>query len=93
MIDLDTVRHVARLARLRLDDAELLTMQAEMDAILGHIEVIQSLDLDDVPPTTHVVDLSNVLGEDVPRDELPPDEALREAPRTAAGGFSVSRIG
>ena len=93
MIDLDTVRHVARLARLGLDDDELEKMQAEMDAILGHIEVIQSLDLEGVPPTTHVVDLPNALGEDVPRPELSADEALREAPRTAAGGFAVSRIG
>jgi aspartyl-tRNA(Asn)/glutamyl-tRNA(Gln) amidotransferase subunit C len=93
VIDLDTVRHVARLARLGLSDDELVTMQAEMDSILGHIEVIQSLDLDGVPPTTHVVDLFNVLGDDVPRPELSADEALREAPRTVAGGFAVSRIG
>lgn len=93
MIDLDTVRHVARLARLHLDEGELATMQAEMDAILGHIEVIQSLDLDGVPPTTHVVDLFNVLAEDVPRPELPVGDALREAPRTLGDGFVVSRIG
>lgn len=93
MIDLDTVRHVARLARLHLDDGELTTMQAEMDAILGHIEVIQALDLEGVPPTTHVVDLFNVLAADVPHAELPVEDALREAPRVLGDGFAVSRIG
>lgn len=93
MIDRDTVRHVARLARLRLSDDELETMREELDGILGHIEHIQSLDLDDVPETTHVVALENVLGEDTPHEELPRELALREAPDVEADGFGAPKLG
>jgi aspartyl-tRNA(Asn)/glutamyl-tRNA(Gln) amidotransferase subunit C len=87
------VRHVARLSRLRLSDEEQETMREELSGILEHIEHIQSLDLDDVPITTHVVEVENVLGEDVPHEELSVEEALREAPEVAGGGFSVPRMG
>lgn len=68
-------------------------MQAELSKILDHVEQIRALDLADVAPTTHVVALENVLRADVPRESLPPQLALREAPRVAADGFSVGRIG
>jgi aspartyl-tRNA(Asn)/glutamyl-tRNA(Gln) amidotransferase subunit C len=93
VIDRNTVRHVARLARLRLSDEESETMREELSGILDHIEHIRSLDLDDVPITTHVVEVENVLGEDVPHQELSVDDALREAPEVAGGGFSVPRMG
>jgi aspartyl-tRNA(Asn)/glutamyl-tRNA(Gln) amidotransferase subunit C len=89
VIEPGVVRHVARLARLRLDEAEQARMERELNGILEHIERIQALDLDDVPPTTHVVPLSNVMREDVPRPSLPVDEALREAPEVIQGGFAV----
>jgi aspartyl-tRNA(Asn)/glutamyl-tRNA(Gln) amidotransferase subunit C len=93
VIDRDTVRHVSRLARLRLSEEEQETMRKELSGILDHIEHIRSLDLDDVPVTTHVVAVENVLGEDTPHEELPAEEALREAPEVAGGGFSVPRMG
>ncbi len=93
MIDLPTVRHVARLARLHLDPDELERMRTELSGILEHVERIQSLDLRDVPPTSHVEVMVNVLRDDVPRPSLPPEEALREAPETVLDAFAVSRIG
>lgn len=93
VIDLDTVRHVARLARLHLDADEELRMQEELNGILEHIDRIQALDLDDVEPTSHVIALRNVLRDDTPRPSLPVDEALREAPEAIDGGFAVPRIG
>jgi aspartyl-tRNA(Asn)/glutamyl-tRNA(Gln) amidotransferase subunit C len=89
VIEPEVVRHVARLARLRLDSAELARMERELNGILGHVERIQALDLEGVPPTTHVVPLSNVTREDVPRPSLPLEEALREAPEVVQGGFAV----
>jgi len=89
VIEPHVVAHVARLARLRLDGEELARMERELNGILGHIERIQALDLDGVPPTTHVVPLSNVMREDVPRASLPVEEALREAPEVVQGGFAV----
>lgn len=92
VIDDATVRHVARLARLRLEPDEETHMREELSVILGHVEAIQKLDLDDVPPTTHVQKLENVLREDVPVPGFTVDEALREAPATADGRFSVPRF-
>jgi aspartyl-tRNA(Asn)/glutamyl-tRNA(Gln) amidotransferase subunit C len=89
VIEPDVVPHVARLARLRLDGEELSRMERELNGILGHIERIQALDLDGVPPTTHVVPLSNVMRDDVPRPSLRVEEALREAPEVTQGGFAV----
>lgn len=92
MIDADTVRHVARLARLGLSADEQERMQRELSVILDHVEGIQDLDLDDVPPTSHVVLIENVVREDEERPCLDRDLALREAPATREGGFLVPRM-
>ena len=92
MIDDATVRHVARLARLHLDDDEERRMRVELSGILQHIDRIQALDLDDVPPTTHVVELLNVVREDEPRECLSQEEALREAPEVIEGKFAVVKF-
>ena len=92
MIDDATVRHVARLARLRLEPDEQSRMQSELSGILEHVEALQDLDLDDVPPTTHVQALTNVLREDEPRPSLSVEEALREAPAVIDGRFGVPRF-
>ena len=93
MIDRDQVLHVARLARLKLTDDEVERMSSELSAVLDHIENISQLDLDGVEPTTHVVELENVLREDVPRPSWPRDRMLAEAPDVAAGGFRVPSPG
>ncbi len=67
-------------------------MQQELSGILGHIDAILALDLDGIPPTTHVVDLRNVLRADVPRQSLPRDEALREAANVVDDCFGVPRM-
>ena len=83
MIDRDQVKHVARLARLRLTDEEIDAMVEELPAILGHIERMESLDLEGVEPTTHVVHIENVLREDVPRPSLPRGDGARAGARPA----------
>lgn len=92
VIDEATVRHVARLARLRLEPDEQTKMQDELSVILTHVEAIQALDLDDVPPTTHVQEVVNVLREDVPVPGFTVEEALREAPAVHEGRFEVPRF-
>jgi aspartyl-tRNA(Asn)/glutamyl-tRNA(Gln) amidotransferase subunit C len=89
MIDREQVLHVARLARLRLSDAEVEQMAAELGGVLDHIEKIAELDLDDVPPTTHVVDVAGALRADEPRPSLPRDVVLEQAPAVADDGFLV----
>jgi aspartyl-tRNA(Asn)/glutamyl-tRNA(Gln) amidotransferase subunit C len=93
MIDRDQVLHVARLARLRLDDAEVERMAGELSTILGHIEKIGELDLDDVEPTSHVVQVENVLRADEPRPSLARETALGEAPDASGDGFRVPSPG
>jgi aspartyl-tRNA(Asn)/glutamyl-tRNA(Gln) amidotransferase subunit C len=93
MIDRDQVLHVAKLARLKLSDDEVDRMAEEMSKILGHVETMNELDLECVEPTSHVVDLTNVLREDVPRPGLSREQALEQAPDTADGGFRVPSPG
>ena len=89
MIDRDQVLHVARLARLELNEDEVQRMAAELSKVLDHIEKIGELDLDGVPPTSHVVEVANALRADEPRPCLPRDVALASAPDVADGGFRV----
>lgn len=93
MIDRDQVLHVARLARLELDDGEIDRMATELSNVLQHIEKIGELDLDGVPPTSHVVDVTNVLRQDVPVPSFPRDVILAAAPEPLEGGFGVPSPG
>jgi aspartyl-tRNA(Asn)/glutamyl-tRNA(Gln) amidotransferase subunit C len=93
MIDREQVLHVARLARLGLSDAEVEKMATELSGVLAHIETIGELDLTDVPPTAHVVDLVNALRADEPRPSFPAEVALASAPDPVAGGFGVPSPG
>ena len=93
MIERDQVLHVARLARLRLSDEEIDRMAGELSHILEHVETMNELQLDGVEPTSHVVELQNVLREDVPRESLPRERALDQAPDAADGGFRVPSPG
>ena len=93
MIDRDQVLHVARLARLRLSEDEVERMSSELSSILGHIEKIEELDLDDVEPTSHVVEVENVLREDEPRPSWPRERILEGAPDASDDGFRVPSPG
>jgi aspartyl-tRNA(Asn)/glutamyl-tRNA(Gln) amidotransferase subunit C len=93
MIDRDQVLHVAKLARLKVTDDEVDRMAEELSKILEHVETMNELDLEGVEPTSHVVDLTNVLREDVPRPGLPREKALEQAPDVADGGFRVPSPG
>lgn len=68
-------------------------MSRELSSVLGHIEKISELDLDDVEPTSHVVGLSNVLRDDLPADGLTQEQALEGAPTADRGGFQVPSPG
>ena len=92
MIERDQVLHVARLARLRLSDDEVERMTGELSHILEHVEKMDELDFEGVKPTTHVVDLTNVLREDEPRPCLPREKVLAQAPQQDGKSFVVPRI-
>jgi aspartyl-tRNA(Asn)/glutamyl-tRNA(Gln) amidotransferase subunit C len=90
MLSRDQVLYVARLARLELSEEEVERFAGELSNVLDHIETIGELgDLDDVPPTSHVVEIENNLRADEPRPCLPQEVALASAPDPAMGGFRV----
>ena len=92
MISEERVRHVANLARLGLTEDEVKRMSGQLDAILESIDQIGELDLEDVPPTTNALNLTNVLRPDEPRQCLLPEEALSTAPEAVDDLFAVPRI-
>jgi aspartyl-tRNA(Asn)/glutamyl-tRNA(Gln) amidotransferase subunit C len=89
VIDREQVLHVARLARLALGEEDVETMSRELSTILDHVEKIGELDLEGVEPTSHVVELENVLRADEPQPSLPREKALEAAPDPAQGAFRV----
>ena len=88
-ISRDEVLHVARLARLALTDEEVERLIGELGAILDAVSVVSELDLADVPPTSHPLDLVNVWDDDLPRDSLSREDVLANAPDAERGLFKV----
>ena len=88
----DQVLHVARLARLELTDDELDTFTGQLAAVLEHAADVEALDVDDVAPTSHPFELTNVLRADEVRPSVDRDEVLAEAPAAADGRFKVPPI-
>jgi aspartyl-tRNA(Asn)/glutamyl-tRNA(Gln) amidotransferase subunit C len=94
MLSSDQVLHVARLARLELTDGEVERFGGELSKVLDYIETIAELgDLEDVAPTSHVIDVENALRADEPRPSMPVETALASAPDPADGGFRVPSPG
>jgi aspartyl-tRNA(Asn)/glutamyl-tRNA(Gln) amidotransferase subunit C len=88
----EQVLHVAHLARLAITDEEAEKMTKELDAIIGYAELLNELDTDNVEPTTHVLDLKNVMREDEPRKWIDREDALKNAPDEKNGQFRVPSI-
>ncbi|HEX4483330.1 MAG TPA: Asp-tRNA(Asn)/Glu-tRNA(Gln) amidotransferase subunit GatC [Solirubrobacteraceae bacterium] len=89
MIDRGEVLHVAQLARLALSEEELAPMARELSAVLDHIAKIGELSLEDVAPTSHVVELTGALRPDEPRPCLAREVVLAQAPAVGGEGFLV----
>ena len=92
-ISKDEVLHVARLARLALTDEEVERLTEELGAIVDAVSVVSELDLADVPPTSHPLDLVNVWDEDEPRPSLPLDDVFANAPERDGDHFRVPPVG
>ncbi|HYY63738.1 MAG TPA: Asp-tRNA(Asn)/Glu-tRNA(Gln) amidotransferase subunit GatC [Gaiellaceae bacterium] len=88
-ISRDEVLHVAGLARLDLTDEEIERFQEQLNAILEAVGKVSELDLSDVEPTAHPLDLANVWAEDEPRPSLSVEEALANAPDRDGDFFRV----
>ncbi|MFN2467761.1 MAG: Asp-tRNA(Asn)/Glu-tRNA(Gln) amidotransferase subunit GatC [Gaiellaceae bacterium] len=88
-ISRDEVLHVARLARLELSEDELVRFGEQLSAILEAVGKVAELDLGDVEPTAHPLELANVWAEDEPLPSLGVEEALANAPERDGDFFRV----
>ena len=89
----EDVLHVARLARLEIPDDEIEQVQGQLAAILEAVGKVGELELADVEPTSHPLDVVNAWAEDEPRASLPREQALANAPDPADGAFRVPAVG
>jgi aspartyl-tRNA(Asn)/glutamyl-tRNA(Gln) amidotransferase subunit C len=88
----EQVRHIARLARLGLDDDEIEQLRPQLSDIIAYAEKVGEVATEEVPPTGHHFGLRNVLREDIPHASLQPEEAISTAPQAEDGRFQVPRI-
>ena len=92
-ISRDDVLHVARLARLEIPEDEIERVQKQLGAILEAVGKVAELDLSDVEPTSHPLDVVNQWDEDEARPSLDREDALANAPDPADGAFRVPAVG
>ncbi len=86
------VEHVADLARLELTEPEKTLFGEQLSQILTFVEQLQEVSTEGVPPTASVVKQESVLREDIPREGLSQEQALRNAPEAHDGFFVVPKI-
>jgi aspartyl-tRNA(Asn)/glutamyl-tRNA(Gln) amidotransferase subunit C len=86
------VEHVARLARLGLDDAEIDRLAAELDHILDAMQALSQLDTSAIPPTAQVIPLRNVMRDDASRPSWSVEDVLLNAPATRDEQFVVPPV-
>ena len=92
-ISRDDVLHVAALARLELTEAEIPRLEAQLNDILEAVGKVSELDLTDVPPTSHPLDVVNVFRPDAPRPSLSPEDVFANAPERDGDHFRVPPTG
>lgn len=91
-LDLETVERIAALARVGLSEEEMERMRDQLSAVLDHIEMLQEVDTDDIPPTAQVIELQNIMRDDVVEPSLTQEQVLLNAPRTEDGFIKVKAV-
>lgn len=85
----ETVRHVAKLARLALREEDIPRLAADLRAIVGYFDLLSEVPTDDIEETAGVGVAAMPLRDDTPRPSLPREEVLGQAPRSIDEGFAV----
>ncbi len=83
---------MAHLARLTLTEEELDIMTGQLDNILSYVDKLDELNTDEIVTTSHVLPIFNAFREDIVRDSLPINEALKNAPQQNGVMFQVPKI-
>jgi aspartyl-tRNA(Asn)/glutamyl-tRNA(Gln) amidotransferase subunit C len=92
MIDRETVRNVAKLARLGMTEEDLDTFGQQLSVILENIAILQEADVSGVSPTAHASRLNSIMRADVPRPSYPPEELLANAPEQEDNALKVNAV-
>lgn len=92
MIEKKQVKHIASLSRLLLSPEEEEILRLQLSSILQYMEKLRELNTEGIKPTSHVIDIVNVMRDDIPHPSLPPEEALRNAPERFKGFYRVPKI-
>lgn len=88
----DQVRHVAKLSRLKLDDAQVHHFAQQLSEVLGYVSKLNELDVSGVEPMAHAMDVTNAYRQDEPGPALPIDAVLANAPDKSPPFFKVPKV-
>ena len=86
------VEKVSLLGRLKLSEAELDTMTAQLTRIVGYVEQLSELDTTNVEPMAHAVEMHNIFADDIIRPSLPREQALANAPKRDSECYRVPAV-
>jgi aspartyl-tRNA(Asn)/glutamyl-tRNA(Gln) amidotransferase subunit C len=88
----EEVLHVAHLARLDIDEADIDRFAGQIGTILDYVDQLKQVDTADVAATSHAIAMTNALREDIGQDHLDADDALANAPEKDENGFVVPKV-
>lgn len=88
----ETVEYVAHLARIELKSKELEKLSQQLQDILGFIDKLKSINIENIAPTSHILPINNVLRQDCPKESLPCEKALENAPAREGNFFVVPKV-
>ncbi|MFA5099351.1 MAG: Asp-tRNA(Asn)/Glu-tRNA(Gln) amidotransferase subunit GatC [Candidatus Omnitrophota bacterium] len=88
----ETVEYVANLSRIELKTEELEVISSQLESVLGFIDKLRTLDVTAIEPTSHILPVKNVFREDEPRESLPIDKTLANAPAREGRFFAVPKV-
>lgn len=91
-ISKEEIDHIAMLARLSLTDEQKSLFGTQLSSILDYMEKLSELNTDNIEPTSHVLSLRNVMREDVPKNSIPREDALSNAPDRTEKFYRVPKI-
>jgi len=91
-IRVEDVKHIAQLSRLSMSDKEIEMFSGQLSSTIEYIEQLNSLDTNNIEPTSHVIPLKNVMRDDFPSASLSAKDALRNAPDCTEKFYRVPKI-
>jgi aspartyl-tRNA(Asn)/glutamyl-tRNA(Gln) amidotransferase subunit C len=91
-ISKETVEYVAHLARIELKSKELEKLSGQLEDILDFIDNLKKINIENIPPTSHILPISNVLRLDTPKESLPCEKVLSNAPGREGNFFVVPKV-